>query len=264
MGDSVLTRILAARRQRVAQAMQATSETDLRRRAAACGPVRNFAAALKKSPYALIAEIKKGSPSRGLMRADLDPAAIAARYQAGGAAAISVVTEPDHFFGDTAWLARVRRQVDGPLLQKDFFFTPWQVWESRVLGADAILVILAMIDDPTAAALLAAAAEAGLYALVEVHNGQEASRAAGLGASIVGVNNRNLATFDVSLATSERLAPHLPANALKVSESGIGSREDCRRLSAAGYDAFLVGEAVMTSPDPENRLRTMRGDDAQS
>lgn len=244
--------------------MATASEADLRNRAASCGAVRDFAAALKSPTYALIAEIKKASPSRGVLRADLDPGTLAQRYQDGGAAAISVVTEPDFFSGDTAWLAQVRRQVHCPLLQKDFFFSPWQVWESRVLSADAILIILAMIDDRAATALLAAAAEAGLQALVEVHNEDEAARAVRLGAGIVGVNNRDLATFEVSLEISERLAPHLPATTVKVSESGITSREDCRRLCAAGYDAFLVGEALVTSPDPETLLRAMRGADAQS
>jgi indole-3-glycerol phosphate synthase len=259
---SILERILAARRQRVERAMATTSEDNLRRRAASSGPVRDFAAALRQSPYALIAEIKKGSPSRGILRADLDCAALAVQYEAGGASALSVVTEPEFFSGDTAWLAVVRSKVRCPLLQKDFFFSPWQVWESRVLGADAILIILAMIDDRTAAALLETAAESGMYALVEVHNEAEAARATRLGADIVGVNNRDLASFDVDLAVSERLVSHLPPGAVRVSESGISSRADCERLSAAGFQAFLVGEALVTSSEPDMLLRAMRGTDA--
>lgn len=262
MGDSILARILAARRRRVEKAMAHTPESELRRRAAACAPARDFAASLRRPPYALIAEIKKRSPSRGMLRADLDPAALAGKYARGGATALSVVTEPDFFDGDSAWLSKIREAVTCPLLQKDFFFSPWQVWESRVLGADAILVILAMIDDGAAGALLEAAAEAGMQALVEVHDESEAARAARLGARIVGVNNRNLATFQVALEVSERLAAHLPSDAIKVSESGIGSAQDCRRLSAAGYQAFLVGEALVTSADPEGLLCAMRGADA--
>jgi len=264
MDDSILERILAARRKRVFAAMARISEAALQRRAVSCPPPRDFGAALSKAPYALIAEIKKGSPSRGLLRVDLDWIALAEKYRAGGAAALSVVTEPDFFSGDTAWLRQIRPRVECPILQKDFFFSSWQVWESRVLGADAILVILAMIDDPTAAALLEAAAQAGMHALVEVHNEIEAARAVRLGADIVGVNNRDLATFKVNLEVSERLANHLPAKAVKVSESGIDSPEACRRLNAAGYQAFLVGEALVTSPDPGQRIRELRGDDAQS
>jgi indole-3-glycerol phosphate synthase len=262
MGDSILARILAARRREVEKAMAHTPEGELRRRAAACAPVRDFATALRRLPYALIAEIKKGSPSRGVLRADLDFVALAGKYAKGGAAAISVVTEPEFFSGESAWLAEIRRAVQCPLLQKDFYFCPWQVWESRVLGADAILVILAMIDDGAAKALLETAAEAGMQALVEVHDESEAARAARLGAGIVGVNNRNLATFEVALEVSERLAAHLPSDAIKVSESGIGSAQDCSRLSAAGYQAFLVGEALVTSADPEGLLCAMRGADA--
>ena len=264
MGDSILERILATRRQRVERAMAETPEAELRRRAGDSPPVRDFAGVLCVPPYALIAEIKKGSPSRGIMRADLEPVALAQQYEHGGAAALSVVTEPDFFSGDPTWLTEIRKAVACPLLQKDFFFSPWQVWEARARGADAILVILAMVDLETAAALLDSAREAGMHALVEVHDDREAARATELGAGIVGVNNRDLATFEVTLETSERLASHLPPNAIKVSESGIRSLDDCRRLHAAGFRAFLVGEALVTSGHPGAALRAMRGTDAQS
>jgi indole-3-glycerol phosphate synthase len=258
MSASILERILAARRARVAAASARVPESELRQRAQEAAGVRNFAAALRRSPYALIAEVKKGSPSRGVFQVDLDPVERARRYRDGGADALSVVVEPDFFFGDSAWLARIREAVDCPLLQKDFFFSTWQVWEARARGADAILIILAMIGDEEAATLLATAREAGLAALVEVHNEAEARRAASLGATLVGVNNRDLSSFEVSLDTSLRLAASLPAWSLRVSESGIRTADDCRRLAAAGYDAFLVGEALVTAADPAAALKGLR------
>jgi indole-3-glycerol phosphate synthase len=258
MGASILQRILAARQGRVAAAMKTTSEAELRRRAELLEPARDFAAALGRAPYALVAEVKKGSPSRGILREGLNAAALAESYLAGGADALSVVVEPDYFYGDADWLAAIRQRVDCPLLQKDFFFSPYQVWEARALGADAILIILAMIGDDDAALLLATAGQAGLQVLVEVHDEAEAARAAGLGAKIVGVNNRDLATFEVRLETSLHLARKLPANALRVSESGIRSADDCRRLAAAGYGAFLIGEALVTAADPRAALKELR------
>jgi indole-3-glycerol phosphate synthase len=253
----MLDRILAAARER-AEALPA--ERELRAKAADAPPVRDFQAALAGPGLSVIAEIKRRSPSRGDLDPDLDPARLAASYQEGGASALSVLTEPHFFSGSDADLARARAACDLPVLRKDFTLVPAQVWEARVIGADAVLLIVAALDDPTLRRLLETADEAGLAALVEVHDEEEAERAVEAGARLVGVNNRDLRTFTVDLAVAEKLAPALVDVPTKVAESGIAGPDDARRMAAAGYDAVLVGEWLVTRGDPRASIGELRGE----
>jgi len=205
----------------------------------------------------LIAEIKKASPSKGLLREAYDPVEIAMDYESHGAAAISVLTEEDHFLGSLEHLQRVRRNVSRPLLRKDFIFDPYQLSEAVGAGADAILLIVAILDAPTLASLIRLAEQLGLDALVEVHDLQELNTALGAGAKIIGINNRNLKTFKVDLHTTLQLAPHVPDAAILVSESGIHTADDIRMLRDVGCDAFLIGEAFMRSEKPGSALREL-------
>ncbi len=231
--------------------------------AAARAPAaRDFAGALAAPGLQVIAEVKRRSPSAGSLAPALDPAAQAAAYEVGGAAAMSVLTEPDHFGGSLDDLRAVREAVGLPILRKDFTLHPAQVWEARAAGADAVLLIAAVLDDRELGALLAEAQAAGLAALVEVHTAAEARRAAAAGAGLIGVNNRDLATFTVDLATAEAIAPELPPDALRVAESGIAGATDAARMAAAGYHAVLVGEALVRAADPAAlvaELRAARG-----
>jgi indole-3-glycerol phosphate synthase len=249
----VLDRIAAYKRKDVAARKAATSHADIEARALAAAPPRGFRPALARAARpgrpALIAEIKKASPSKGLIRADFDPPALARAYAAGGAACLSVLTDGPSFQGDDAYLAAARDAVALPALRKDFLVDPWQVAESRALGADCILVILAMVDDSLAADLLAEARRFGMDALVETHDEVEMARAATLGADLVGVNNRSLRTFDVDLQTTARLAPLAPPNALLVAESGLFTPADVAEVSTAGARAILVGESLMRQAD---------------
>lgn len=231
---------------------------ELRDEAERAGPVRGFAGALRASGLSVIAEVKRRSPSRGPISEDLDPAALAAEYQAGGAAAVSVLTEPDYFGGSVADLVAVRRAVAVPVLRKDFLVHPAQIWESRALGADAVLLIVAALDDDELAGMLTTAAEAGVDALVEVHSDSEVDRASRAGAGIVGVNNRDLATFDVDLATAERLRGRLSTGVVAVAESGVLDVESATRMARAGYDAVLVGEAAVRAADRRGFVRSLR------
>lgn len=231
----------------------------LREQAAAMPPARGFARALTAGRPAVIAEVKRRSPSRGDLAPRMDAVAQAERYAAGGAAAISVLTEPDHFAGSNDDLVAVRRAVPVPVLRKDFTVAPVQVWEARAIGADAVLLIVAALDQPALAGLLAESAAAGLDALVEVHTEEEAGRALAAGATLVGVNNRDLGSFEVDLATAERIAPLLTTVPVRVAESGIAAPEDASRMAAAGYHAVLVGESLVRSDDPAALLARLRG-----
>lgn len=218
-----------------------------------------FVAALRLSgPPRIIAECKRRSPSRGILRRDYDPAAVARSYAAAGAAAISVLTEPTFFDGDTAHLAAVRAAVTIPILRKDFIVTDYQVDEAAALGADAVLLIAGALADPELRRLREAAAALGLASLVEVHDQAELDRALEAGADAVGVNSRNLRTLEVDLGVAAALARRIPNDIVSVAESGIRSGEDIRRLAALGYDAFLVGECLVTEPSPGAALEALR------
>jgi len=254
--SDILARIAAYKREEVAVRKAARPDVDV----SAVSPPRGFRRALEGAPegrLALIAEIKKASPSKGVIRADFDSPALARAYAEGGAACLSVLTDGPSFQGDDAYLAAARDAVDLPAIRKDFLIDPWQVAESRALGADAILVILAMVDDPLAADLMGEARRLGMDALVEVHNEAEMERAWGLNADLVGVNNRDLRTFEVDLAITERLADYRPLGSLLVTESGVFAAEDARRMARVGARAMLVGESLMRQPDVAAATRAL-------
>jgi indole-3-glycerol phosphate synthase len=252
---TMLATILATTRERVA-ALPPLAE--LKARAADSPPVRSLPKALTADGMAVIAEVKRRSPSRGDLAPDLDPVERATAYAGGGAAAISVLTEPLHFGGSDEDLASVRGAVDVPVLRKDFTLVPAQIWEARSIGADAVLLIVAALDDQALATLCETAAEVGVGAIVEVHDAVEAERALEAGATIVGVNNRDLTSFDVDLRTAERLAPLLAAAPVTIAESGIHVPGDAARMAAAGYDAVLVGERLVRSDDPGSLIAGFR------
>jgi indole-3-glycerol phosphate synthase len=257
--SDVLSRIAEYKRADVAARKRAHSQDAVDGRAKLADPPRGFARALATAPapLPLIAEVKKASPSKGLIRADFDPPTLARAYEAGGATCLSVLTDTPSFQGADAYLVEARAAVALPVLRKDFLVDAWQVAESRSLGADAILVILAMVDDHLAAELLAEAARFGMDALVEVHDEGEMARAAALGAALVGVNNRDLRSFVTDLAVFERLAPHAPPEALLVAESGIFTSANVERLRAAGARAMLVGESLMRQADVTAATRAL-------
>jgi len=254
----ILDEILAHTRAAVADARRAVPPSALRDRPAWHEPRRGFRAALAATPApAVIAEIKRASPSRGIIREAFDPPAHARSYADAGAAALSVLTEPRWFQGAAEHLIAARAVVSQPLLRKDFLVDPYQVEEARAWGADAVLVIAAAGDAALRAELFAAAREHGLDVLVEVHDEREAEWAAASGATLIGINNRDLTTFRTSLETTERLARFIPSGALLVAESGIHTPADVRRMVAAGAHAVLVGEAFMAAPDPGVALREL-------
>jgi indole-3-glycerol phosphate synthase len=229
------------------------------REAQAAPPARDLGAALGTPGLSVIAEVKRRSPSAGDIAPSLDPAGLAGEYAAGGAAALSVLTEPTFFGGSEEDLRAVRNTVELPVLRKDFIVDPVQVWESRAIGADAVLLIVAVLEDAMLRDALAAAAEAGVAALVEVHDEAEVERALGCGARLVGVNNRDLKTFDVDVSRAERMRVLLPAGVVTVAESGVTSREGAARMAAAGYDAVLVGEAAVRAGNRVSFIRQIGG-----
>ena len=259
----ILEKIAAYKRVDVAARKAARTLTEVEQAALSASPPRGFRRALEAAhapgKLALIAEIKKASPSKGLIRADFDPPALAHAYAKGGAACLSVLTDAPSFQGHDDYLVAARDAVALPCIRKDFLVDPWQVAESRALGADCILVILSMVDDSLAGELLAEANRLGMDALVETHDEAEMARAARLGAVLIGVNNRSLRTFEVDLANTEQLAKEAPANALLVTESGIFTPADVARLERSGAKAMLVGESLMRQADVEAATRALLG-----
>ncbi len=264
--SDILQRICATKREEVAAASARTPQAAMRAQAEASlrdDPPRDFAAALRAAQAAgragVIAEVKKASPSKGVLRADFDPAAIAASYARHGAACLSVLTDVPYFQGHPDYLRQARAAAPLPALRKDFLVDAYQVWEARALGADAILLIAACLDDAQMGDFEAIAHELGMAVLVEVHDAAELERAQRLRTPLIGVNNRDLRSFQVSLQTTLDLLPQLEPGRLLVTESGIATRDDVCRLREAGVPAFLVGEAFMRADDPGAALATLFG-----
>ena len=258
--SSKLDEICAAKREDVAKRKTERPLADLETEAAAQPAPRGFLNALRsktKSGYALIAEIKKASPSKGLIRTDFDPPAHAGAYETGGATCLSVLTDTPYFQGDDDYLVAARAACSLPVLRKDFMIDPWQAGEARALGADAILIIVAALDDGQMAEIETAAGDHGMDVLIEVHNEAELDRAVVLRSPLIGINNRDLGTFETDLGTTERLAPLIPESHLIVGESGIATRADCDRLAKAGVRSFLVGESLMRQADVESATRML-------
>ncbi len=257
----VLDNILAYKRDEVEAARKAVNESALRKKAEAQAPARPFASALRSrlagGEYALIAEIKKASPSKGLIRPDFDPPALARAYQEGGAVCLSVLTDAPSFQGHPAYLIAAREATRLPVLRKDFMIDPYQVVEARALGADCILIILAAVDDETAQSLTEAARHLGMEVLAEVHDEAELDRAFRLDTPLIGINNRDLKTFATTLETTERLAPRVPKDRIAVAESGIFTHADLDRLAGSGVRAFLVGESLMRQKDVAAATRAL-------
>ena len=263
---AILDRILAAKRQELERRRRDEPLGILRTRLAqAAPPTRSLAQALRGPSLGLIAEVKRASPSRGVLRADLDPQALARIYIRSGAAAISVLTEEQHFQGSLDDLRAVRAVLDGrsdplpPLLRKDFLFDAYHLFEARAYGADAVLLIAAILNPKLLTELLALAGTLDLECLVEVHDERELERALAADAQVIGINNRDLRTFEVDLAVSERLRPLIPADRVVVAESGIHTRADVERLQALGVNAVLIGEALVTAEDAGGKIRELLG-----
>ena len=257
----VLAEICTEKRAHVARRKAVVSEAALLARLSAAPPLRPFVSALEQhlaeGRYGLITEIKKASPSAGLIRRDFDPSALARAYEAGGASCLSVLTDTPYFQGSDEDLAVARSTVRLPALRKDFLIDPYQVIESRHIGADCVLLIMAALSDAVAAELAAVAAELGLDVIAEIHDGAELDRALRLGVRLIGINNRNLKTLETHLRTTETLAPRVPADRLVVAESGIRNPGDLDRLAAAGARCFLVGESLMREPDVSMATRRL-------
>ncbi len=256
----ILERIAAATRQRVARSQESVSYREVVDRALALPQGdRRFEQALRQPELAFICEVKRASPSKGLLAPDFPHRDIAVEYESAGAAAISVLTEPEFFQGRDRYLEEIRTAVGVPLLRKDFVVSDYQIYEARLLGADAVLLICALLDTASLARFLGVCEELGLSALVEAHTEDEVRGALAAGASIVGVNNRDLKTFQVDLGTCLRLRPLVPEDRVFVAESGIRTAEDVGRLREAGVHAALIGEALMTSPDKAAAVARLRG-----
>lgn len=259
----VLVRICAQTRAEITRRRATTTSGQMKERMAAAGPPRPFGQTLKQrcahAGLGLIAEIKKASPSGGLIRSDFDPASLARAYESAGAACLSVLTDWPHFQGRAADLAAARAATRLPVLRKDFIIDPWQIAESRAMGADCILLIMSILSDEAAREFEDMAREMEMDVLAEVHDEAELERALGLRSSMVGINNRDLRTLHTDLAVTERLAPQVPPGVFLIAESGIRSRDDVRRMEQAGVHGLLVGETLMRQPDVAQATRALMG-----
>jgi indole-3-glycerol phosphate synthase len=258
---TILGKIADLRLARLAEEMKTTSLGELEQRAHEAKPPVDFAGVFPRSRIHVIAEIKKGSPSRGILRADADPEQLARAYAQGGASAISVLTEADHFFGSLNALTMVKSAVSLPVLRKDFILDPYQVVETRASGADSFLLIAALLDRRSLGSLMKEGRKWGMEPLVEVHDADEVEMALKAGARVIGVNNRDLNTFHVDANISLNLIKHIPRECIAVSESGIKTRGQIVRLADAGFRGFLIGESLVTSADPTATIRGLLHDD---
>jgi len=258
---NILDRIVEARRESVAHRKRALPEVALRIAVEKkIPPPRDFASALTRNGINIIAELKKASPSKGLLREEYAPAVLASGLESAGAAALSVLTEEDFFHGSLGDLKEASRVTKVPILRKDFIIDPWQVWEARAAGADSFLLIAAILSDTILGELLALGRTLKMEPLAEVHEREELDRVISTGAKIIGVNNRDLRDFQVHIETSLSLIEMIPDDCIAVSESGLRTHEDIERLRRAGFDAFLIGEHLMKESDPGSALRVLRGD----
>lgn len=255
--STVLGRIVEARRAEVAHRQRVVPEAVLRMAAQKADPVRDFVAALCRDQINVIAELKKASPSAGLLREEFDPATLARGFEAAGAAALSVLTEEQFFQGKLGYLRDARAATSVPVLRKDFIIEQWQVWEARAANADSFLLIVAALSRSALGELIALGRELKMEPLVEVHTGEELDIAIAVGARIIGVNNRDLHTLSVRVETSFELIDEIPNGCVAVSESGLRTADDLARLRAAGFDAFLIGEHLMREADPGAGLRRL-------
>lgn len=255
-----LSTILEAKRCEVAGRRERTPQARLERIAGGAEPARDFLEAIRRPGLGVIAEVKRASPSRGPIKPDLDAPSLARSYEAGGCVAVSVLTDGPHFGARPDDLQQVREAVSVPVLRKDFLIGEYQVWESRAMGADAVLLIVAALEAPTLATLIRLAGDLGMTPLVEVHNAEEVRVALAVGARLLGVNNRDLHSFKVDVETTGRLRPLIPPEAAVVSESGIAGPGEAALVRDWGVDAVLVGEALVLSPDPAAMVRSLAGD----
>lgn len=252
---TILERILETKRAELEESRKARPLDEVIAAASQAPPALSLAEAVGQAGIQIVAEVKKASPSKGVIREDFDPVAIATAYAGGGAAAISVLTDSEYFQGSLEYLRAIREKVAVPLLRKDFIIDTYQVFEARAAGADAILLILAALSDEEAEPLAAVAEQLGMDVLWEVHSIEEMNRVAGFSPRVVGINNRDLETFEVSLETTRGLLPGVPGDAVVISESGFFEREELEMMSGWGVDGFLIGEGLMRAEDPGEALR---------